>query len=92
MLSAGLFFGENCLGNPPSSGPRSKAASALILKLLSASQRWQHKNKKTKNSSTFQSSTFIFKRLSFERDNEVMEGEAMISECVALRMPGAVLL
>ena len=53
-LSAGLF-GENCSRNPPSAGPRSKAASALILKLLSASQHWQQTshnndtNKKTKN-------------------------------------------
>ena len=46
FLSAGLF-GENCVGRPPSAGPRSKASSALILKLLSASQQTSHENKKT---------------------------------------------
>lgn len=51
LPSGWAFFGENCLGNPPSAGPRSKASSALILKLLSASQHWQqtsHENKKNK--------------------------------------------
>ena len=45
---SGIFV-NNYQGNLPSAAPRSKASSALILKLLSASQQTSHKNKNKKN-------------------------------------------
>jgi len=63
------------LGNPPSAGPRSKAASALILKLLSASQHWQQtSHKKTKKLNVLEFNVQHNLSLVGLSGNELMDG------------------